>query len=218
MNDNSVFLPQVLPIFPLSGAILLPKQKLPLNIFEMRYMAMARYAKETDCMIGMVQSMPPYDGKQDGRGNVFPIGGAGKIVQWHETIDGRIELVLEGVSRFRIDREIEGKDGYRRVVADWTPFASDLDDDVPETVLQASQVGMAMKQLFDVMKITVKWAELDTLDGEDFVDLLAMVIPFRPEDKQAMLEAKTPAQRFEVLKMLAELYARGTMEGNMTLH
>ena len=218
MSDSSIFLPQVLPIFPLSGAILLPKQKLPLNIFETRYMAMARKAKESDCMIGLVQSLPPYDGKQDGRGNVFPIGGAGKIVQWHETIDGRIELVLEGVSRFRIDSEIEGKDGYRRVVADWTPFASDLEDVEHETELQAAHVGYAMKQLFEAMKISVKWAELDTLDGEEFVDLLAMVIPFPPEDKQAMLEAKTSAQRFEVMKTLAELYAGGTMDGNVTLH
>src|SRR5712691_4592654 len=122
-----IALPQILPIFPLTGVLLLPRGRLPLNIFEPRYLAMTRDALGGERLIGMVQPSDPAEGGPgiDNRTNppVYPVGCAGRITQFSETDDGRYLLTLTGVSRFRILDELPLLSGYRRVVADWRPFA-----------------------------------------------------------------------------------------------
>src|SRR5712671_40752 len=131
-----VVLPDILPIFPLTGVLLLPRGRLPLNIFEPRYLAMTRDALGGERLIGMVQPSDPQD---DNRGAapgiapgidrmnpaVYPIGCAGRLTQFSETDDGRFLITLTGVSRFRIREELPLLEGYRRVVPDWLPFAHD---------------------------------------------------------------------------------------------
>src|SRR6202140_3067834 len=123
-------LPTILPIFPLTGVLLLPRGRLPLNIFEPRYLAMTQDALGGDRLIGMVQ---PSDPQNDNRGggqtnpSVYPIGCAGRITAFSETDDGRYLITLTGVSRFRIRDELPLLRGYRRVVADWARFAGDVE-------------------------------------------------------------------------------------------
>src|ERR1700731_963988 len=116
-------LPDTLPIFPLTGVLLLPRGRLPLNIFEPRYLAMTRDALGGERLIGMVQPSDPTVAGMNPP--VYPIGCAGRLTQFSETDDGRFLITLTGVSRFRIREELPLLDGYRRVVPDWQPFAHD---------------------------------------------------------------------------------------------
>src|SRR5579864_917519 len=116
-------LPDIIPIFPLTGVLLLPRGRLPLNIFEPRYLAMTRDALGGERLIGMIQPSDPQEGGMNPA--VYPLGCAGRITSFSETDDGRYLITLTGVSRFRVARELPLLDGYRRVVADWTPFADD---------------------------------------------------------------------------------------------
>src|SRR5260370_20590110 len=131
-ESDQAALPQILPIFPLTGVLLLPRGRLPLNIFEPRYLAMTRDALGGERLIGMVQ---PSDPQQDNRGGgalnppVYPTGCAGRITAFAETDDGRYLITLTGVSRFRIRDELPLLSGYRRARPDWAPFARDLDPD-----------------------------------------------------------------------------------------
>ena len=136
---NEIALPDILPIFPLTGVLLLPRGRLPLNIFEPRYLAMTRNALGGERLIGMVQPSDPQDDNRGGGGPsppVYPVGCAGRVTQFSETDDGRYLLTLTGVSRFRIREELPLLSGYRRVVADWQPFAHDRD-----TVTHAKDLG-----------------------------------------------------------------------------
>src|SRR5207249_11764757 len=123
MSDRErAALPDTLPIFPLTGVLLLPRGRLPLNIFEPRYLAMTRDALGGERLIGMVQPSDPQDDNRGGGGPnppVYPVGCAGRVTQFSETDDGRYLLTLTGVSRFRIREELPLLDGYRRVVPDW---------------------------------------------------------------------------------------------------
>src|SRR5437879_5895899 len=116
-------LPAILPIFPLTGVLLLPRGRLPLNIFEPRYLAMTRGALGGERLIGMVQPSDPTVGGMNPP--VYPIGCAGRLTQFSETDDGRFLITLTGVSRFRISEELPLLEGYRRVVPDWWPFGHD---------------------------------------------------------------------------------------------
>src|SRR6185437_4248648 len=122
-------LPEILPVFPLTGVLLLPRGRLPLNIFEPRYKAMVGDALGGERLIGMIQPLAPQDDNR-GRGGeahptLYPVGCAGRITQFSESDDGRYLITLTGVSRFRLGEELPLLSGYRRVVADWRPFARD---------------------------------------------------------------------------------------------
>src|SRR4051812_10138463 len=129
MSDrrSGAALPAILPIFPLSGVLLLPRGRLPLNIFEPRYLAMTRDALAGERLIGMVQPSDP--GASGGNPQVYPTGCAGRITSFSETEDGRFLITLTGISRFRIREELPLLEGYRRVVPLWDEFARDLDEE-----------------------------------------------------------------------------------------
>ena len=210
--------PIILPVFPLTGVILLPGQELPLNIFEPRYLNMVRYALEHDGLIGMIQPTPPYDGEQDGTGSLFTIGTAGRIANHQETEDGRIELILDAVGRFSVEEELPKQEGFRLVRAAYDDFY-DQDSTKAVELLETTAVAFKLKRFLDAMSVRINWQEAEQMSGNQLVDLLAMMLPFPPEDKQALLEAKTPTDRLDVMGALATMYANSDfLQGNQPLH
>jgi Lon protease-like protein len=202
-------LPDILPIFPLSGVLLLPRGRLPLNIFEPRYLAMTRDALGGERLIGMVQPSEPQDDNRGGGGlnpPVYPIGCAGRVTQFSETDDGRYLLTLTGISRFRIREELPLLDGYRRVVPDWRPFAHDrAAPGTPE--FDRERLIRGLKSYFAQRQISADWEAIGKAPGEYLVTSLAMACPFAPSEKQALLEAADPDERARLLTTLVEMAA-----------
>jgi len=202
-------LPDTLPIFPLTGVLLLPRGRLPLNIFEPRYLAMTRDALGGERLIGMVQpSEPQRDNRGGGAINppVYPIGCAGRITAFAESDDGRYLLTLTGVSRFRIRDELPLLSGYRRVVPDWQPFAQDLDAP-PATGFDRERFIRGLKEFFTQRQISADWEAIDKAAGEHLITSLAMLCPFAPSEKQALLEAADLDERARLLIALVEMAA-----------
>src|SRR5580704_6283913 len=214
--DDAV-LPEILPIFPLTGVLLLPRGQLPLNIFEPRYLARTRDAMEGERLIGMVQpSDPPI---REANPAVYPTGCAGRITSFSETEDGRILITLTGVSRFRIKEELPLLSGYRRVVADWQDFAADRDAD--EAGFDRSRLTQGLRSFFIQRQVEANWEAIDKAPGEHLVTSIAMMCPFAPNEKQALLEAPTLGERALLLTALIEMTATAPMPdpgGGVTRH
>jgi hypothetical protein len=201
-----VALPEMLPIFPLTGVLLLPRGRLPLNIFEPRYLAMTRDALGGERLIGMVQ---PTDAPRDQAGMspvVYPVGCAGRITQFSETDDGRYLITLTGVARFRIVEELPLVSGYRRVVPDWQPFAHDRAAP-DEPGFDRERLLRGLRSYFAQRKISVDWEAIGKAPGEYLVTSIAMACPFAPSEKQALLEAADPDARAQLLTALVEMAA-----------
>lgn len=194
-------LPDVLPVFPLPGALLLPRARLPLNIFEPRYLAMLDDCLRNDHrMIGMVQ--PAEDGPNP---NLYKIGCCGRVTSFSETDDGRYLIALSGILRFRIKSEIEGFTPFRRVEPDWTPFRKDLED--PDDLCSEEDRKAfldLLKRYFDAASLSADWEALSKADDETLVNAIAMLCPFSPQEKQALLEAPTLEDRKRDLKALMQ--------------
>ena len=208
MSDREAPLPEIIPIFPLTGVLLLPRGRLPLNIFEPRYLAMTKDALGGDRLIGMVQPSEPQDDNR-GRGGsanppVYPIGCAGRITAFSETDDGRNLVTLTGVSRFRIRDELPLLSGYRRVVADWAPFARDRDP-TEEPGFDRERFARALKGYFAQRQISADWEAIEKAPGEHLLTSIAMLCPFAPSEKQALLEAADLEERARLLVALIEM-------------
>ena len=213
-----VTLPEVLPIFPLSGVLLLPRGRLPLNIFEPRYLAMVRDALGGERLIGMVQPSEPQDDNRGPRGvggpnpSVYPIGCAGRVTQFSEADDGRFLVTLTGVSRFRIAEELPLLSGYRRIVPDWRPF--DHDREVPETPeFDRARLIRGLQSFFSQRQLSADWSAVEKAPSEHLITSLAMACPFAPSEKQALLEAADLEQRAALLTGLVEMAAIQPMTG-----
>jgi Lon protease-like protein len=199
-------LPEVIPIFPLSGVLLLPRGRLPLNIFEPRYLAMTRDALAGERLIGMIQPQDPQ--ASDMNPPVYPVGCAGRITAFAETDDGRFLITLTGVSRFRIREELPLHSGYRRITADWRPFAADLRDE-PEPRFDRDQLMRGLRGYFARHGIGADWEAINKAPGERLVTTIAMVCPFAPNEKQALLEAADLAERAHLLTAIVEMAVIG---------
>ena len=211
-------LPRIIPIFPLTGVLLLPRGRLPLNIFEPRYLAMTRDALAGPRLIGMVQ---PSDPRVSLAGDppVFPTGCAGRITSFAETEDGRYLITLTGVSRFRIAEELELHDGYRRVAPDWAAFARDrAPEDEPE--FDRDRLIRGLKSYFGQQQISADWEAIGRAPGERLITSISMICPFEPGEKQALLEAADLAARAELLTAIVEMAVlnRGGAEGGGARH
>ena len=185
-------LPDTLTIFPLEGAVLFPGGDLPLNIFEPRYLSMVQDALQSHRLIGMIQ--PCDDLKVP---TLYDVGCAGRIIQYRETSDGRLEIVLSAVCRFNIMRELDTLRGYRLVVPDWSDFETDYD----EQTVSASAVAVlhaALRSYFDIHDIDADWKLLDKLDPVARVNMLASSLPLASEDKQLLLEVPNLEERIRV--------------------
>jgi Lon protease-like protein len=201
-------LPEILPIFPLTGVLLLPRGRLPLNIFEPRYLAMTKDALSGERLIGMVQPSDPPQGDATGGMNppVYPTGCAGRITAFAETDDGRYLITLTGVSRFRIRDELPLLSGYRRVVPDWQAFAQDLD--APgATGFDRDRFIRGLRGFFAQRQISADWEAIDKAAGEHLITSIAMLCPFAPSEKQALLEAADLDERARLLIALVEMAA-----------
>ncbi len=202
-------LPEVLPIFPLPGALLLPRGHLPLHIFEPRYRAMTEAALQSDRLIGMVQPRVVQDDLGGSAVDVYDTGCAGKIVTFAETEDGRYLITLRGVSRFDIAEELSVQDGFRRVRPDFAPYERDQHVDGGggghfdrEQLLELVHSFLAAKEL------RVDWQALVDASDEALVTALAMSCPFDPPEKQALLEAPDLSTRAELLISIIEIALR----------
>jgi Lon protease-like protein len=201
-------LPRILPVFPLNGALLLPEGRLPLSIFEPRYLALVEDALAWGRILGMVQPSAPTSGPKDPP--LFDTGCAGRISSFNETEDGRLMITLTGVCRFRIAEEVDGTRGYRRVAPHWVPFAADLDE-TPEITLNRGRLLTVLKPFLKLHNMDLNWKALEAASDLALTVSLAMACPFEPREKQALLEAPDPTQRSETLIALMEM---AVAEGN----
>jgi Lon protease-like protein len=195
-------LPEMLPVFPLPGVLLLPRALLPLNIFEPRYLNMVRDTLETrDRLIGMVQPSDPHSGLYEPP--LFTIGCAGRILESSDTPDGRILITLQGVCRFTIEAEIGNVKGYRRVRPGWRGYRDDFAPE--EERIDRPRLIAALKGYFKLHSIEADWDALERTAAERLVSSIAMICPFDPSEKQALLEAPDLPHRAELMIALIEM-------------
>ena len=207
-------LPDIVPIFPLQGVLLLPRTPLPLHIFEPRYRAMTRDALAGDGYIAMIQPSGEAGGDPMNP-PVYQTACLGKIAASEQADDGRYNIVLAGVCRFRLVEELPLKDGYRRVRADYAPYASDLEPPPADaTTLEREPLLTALRAFLDRRKLKANWEEAAKASDEQLVNSLAMACPFAPQEKQALLEAEGLAARAQLLQTLCELDTGGVANDN----
>ncbi|MFD1195920.1 LON peptidase substrate-binding domain-containing protein [Seohaeicola saemankumensis] len=200
-------MPDVIAVFPLPGALLLPRSRLPLHIFEPRYLAMLEDALKTpERLIGMVQ--PNAIPGRDGNG-LHQIGCAGRVTQFSETEDGRYLITLSGMSRFRVVREVTGFTPYRRCEVSWTGFERDLGRDESDKGFDREAFMNLLSRYFTARELQTDWESLQEADDELLINSLSMLLDFDPEDKQALLEAPCLSTRRETLVTLIEYSLRG---------
>ena len=201
MNDPAPTLPDRLVLFPLTGALLLPGGVLPLNIFEPRYLAMTDAALGEGRMIGMIQ---PLEGKGDaGDPPTYKTGCAGRIIEFRESGDGRYLINLEGVSRFDVAEELPRTELFRRVRPDWSHYTGDADDiELPD--FDAARLVEKLAPFLRRHRIKADLSAANSVPAVRLVDAVAMMGPFAPAEKQALLEA-APAERARLLTKLVDM-------------
>jgi Lon protease-like protein len=205
-------LPVEIPVFPLPGALLLPRARLPLNIFEPRYLAMTEDALGAGRMFGMIQPEPGAPRGPTGPG-MYRVGCLGRLSSFSETEDGRFLITLTGVARFRVAEELAMRRGYRRVRADYAPYRTDLDLSAAAPPLDREALVAALRPFFRTRGIEVNWESIERTSDELLVLTLSMVCPFEVPEKQALLEAESPAARAEMLIALLQMGAHDTPGG-----
>ncbi len=231
-------LPQHIPVFPLTGALLLPGGRLPLNLFEPRYLRMALDSLAAGRMIGMIQ--PNYDAvgggnplndqpedddgesestldlQDDDEVPLYKTGCVGRIVYFEETDDGRLLIALRGLTRFRMLEELEGLKGYRRVQADYTPFRQDIERQHFEGFdLDRDTLLETLQPYIDAQGMRLKVDIIKGLSDHTLVSSLCMICPFDPREKQALLEIETVEERADMLLALLQMgvFEAGASEG-----
>lgn len=198
----------VIPVFPLTGVLLLPRALLPLNIFEPRYLAMTRAALAGSRQIGMIQPLASHGrpGRTPPGANpdLYTVGCLGEIVSATETDDGRILITLRGLRRFRVGHEIATDTPYRQVTADYAPFDTDATA-APDGTCDRPRLLAALRAYCQRHNLPADWDSIDAAADDLLVHSLCMICPFTPGEKQALLEAPDFAARAAMLVMLLEM-------------
>lgn len=207
-------LPAEIPVFPLSGALLLPQGRLPLNIFEPRYLAMTTDALAAGRMFGMIQPDPGAERGPTGPG-LYRIGCLGRLTSFAETEDGRFLITLTGLVRFRVAEELAMHRGYRRVRADYEPFRGDLDRAEANAGIDRTALLDALRPFFRARGIEANWDAVEQTSDSMLVLTLAMICPFEPREKQALLEAESPQARAAMLIALLQMGSHGEASGDL---
>jgi uncharacterized protein len=199
-------LPQMIAVFPLDGALLLPGGDLPLQIFEPRYLNMIDDVMAGDRVIGMIQTRAGGDRE---RPKLADVGCAGRITSYAETSDGRYLITLTGVCRFEAGPELTLQTPYRQLRARYDRFEGDLAENAGAKAPQAARArfAKALKRYLNRRELDIDWETAQTAPLEALVNSLAMGLPFEPAEKQALLEAPALADRFETLATLLEIDA-----------
>jgi Lon protease-like protein len=202
-------LPGAFPIFPLAGALLLPRGELPLNVFEERYLAMVDDALKSHRIVGMIQP-DPEAGAGFGAPALFSVGCAGRITQFAESGDGRYLITLTGIARFKIAEELAGTTPYRQCRPDFGPFAADFSPRSGEDQVDRDGVLRTLRDFAETNHLQVDWNSINSAPNEALVNALSMMSPCSPKEKQALLEARDLKRRADVLVAITEIeLARG---------
>ena len=200
---KAIELPQVIPVFPLPGSILLSRGQLPLNVFEPRYLNMVDDAMAGDRVIGLIQPI----GGLGVQPPLARVGCAGRITSFNETSDGRYLITLTGICRFNVAGELQVKTPYRQVRADFAPFEADLR--APDPAAEFDRHGFldALRPYLEHRGLNVDWDTAEAAPQEALINSLAMALPFEAPEKQALLEAETLDARAEALTALLRIEA-----------
>lgn len=205
-------LPGEFPIFPLAGALLLPGGRLPLNIFEPRYLAMVGDALAAGRLMGMMLPDPAYP-RVAGRSTIFRIGCLGRIASFAETDDGHYLITLRGVARFRVLEELpDSPRGYRRVRADFSAYAADLDPPGGQGVDRPALLA-GLRSYFRARRMEGDWTAIEATPTPMLVTTLCMICPFSGVEQQALLEAPDLARRAAMLLALMQMDSAGPARG-----
>jgi len=223
MPMNAVYqkpgdLPEVIPVFPLPGALLLPRGQMPLNIFEPRYLAMIDDAlRAGHRLIGMIQPDSAHPGSAE-KPNLFKVGCVGRITQIAETGDGRYLIQLTGIARFRIDEELSVTTPYRQCRVAYAPFADDLVARKGEDEVDRERLLASLSEFLTANNLKADWEGIENAPNEALVNALAMMSPYGTAEKQALLEAPDLKTRAEILVAMTEIeLARKTSGGETPL-
>lgn len=199
-------LPTEFAVFPLAGALLLPRGRLPLNVFEPRYLAMVEDSLAAGRMFAMIQPDPQRPDGPTGPG-LYRIGCLGRLAAFSETDDGRYMITLLGLVRFTVAAELDLRRGYRRVRGDFSNYPADLDLTPGPIGVERDALLAALKGYFARRKFEANWDAVRRIPDDALVTTLAMICPFTPAEKQALLEAATEADRAAVLLTLLQMGA-----------
>jgi uncharacterized protein len=211
-------LPGLIPVFPLPGALLLPRGSMPLNIFEPRYLAMVDDAlRDGHRLIGMIQPDATHSGDAD-KPVLYHVGCVGRITQLAESGDGRYLIELTGVARFRVEQELAVKTPYRQCRVSFAPFIDDFVARKGEDAVDRAAVLGALRDFLKANKLKADWEGIDQAPNEALVNALSMMSPYGSAEKQALLEAPDLKTRAEVLVALTEIeLAKKNTEGEPQL-
>ena len=213
---SSADLPEVIPVFPLPGALLLPRGQMPLNIFEPRYLAMIDDAlRDGHRLIGMIQPDPAHPGSED-QPALFKIGCVGRITQIAETGDGRYLLQLTGVARFRVEEELNVATAYRQCRVTTVPFADDFIARKGEEAVDREALLEALQAFLKANNLKTDWDGIESAPNEALVNALAMMSPYGAAEKQALLEAPDLKSRAEILVAVTEIELAKKTSGGET--
>ncbi|WP_324132062.1 LON peptidase substrate-binding domain-containing protein [Bosea sp. (in: a-proteobacteria)] len=209
MGMNAVYegpddCPAVVPVFPLGGALLLPRGQMPLNIFEPRYIAMIDDAIRTHRVIGIVQPEPE-SGRQAATPALLQVGCLGRITQFAETGDDRYILTLTGIARFRIAEELSVTTPYRQCRVGYDAYLIDFTARAGEEAVDRNALLKALRAFAKASELKIDWKGVNEAPNEALVNALSMMCPFGPREKQALLEAPTLKERAEVLVAITEI-------------
>jgi uncharacterized protein len=216
---NVADMPKALPLFPLRGAILLPRASLTLNVFEPRYLALVDHALASDRLIGVAQPAPEAGNAESPAGKTFllrQVGCAGRIYSFTENEDGRVIVSLAGIARFNIKSDVNGQAPFRTVSVDFSPYARDFvaghgEDDVDRPRLIAT-----LKSYLIANNLHADWDRINAASTERLVNSLSILSPYGPEEKQCLLEAPDLRARAEALVALAEMELAARDDGSGT--
>lgn len=202
-------LPGTIPLFPLPGALLLPRTRLPLFIFEPRYLAMVEDCLKTPHRLIGMMSTREVPGEQTDPPRLAAIGCAGRLTEFAEAEDGRLMIALSGLLRFRLREEVTGFAPYRRATVDWTAFTRDLGPAEDDPGLDRPGLLALLQRFLDLRGLSAKLPDLREVPPQRLVDTISMLAPLPPGDKQALLEAPDAATRRETLVTLLEFALHG---------
>lgn len=209
--------PALVPLFPLSGALLLPRGQLPLNIFEPRYLAMFDDALKSHRLIGIIQ--PDADeNDNESAPALYGTGCIGRITQFSESGDGRYLMTLTGVSRFKLEQELSVLTPYRQAAVSYEPFLVDFTPRAGEDQVDRPGLIKTLKDFARLHELKIDWKSVNDAPNEALVNALAMMSPFGPREKQALLEAADLKSRAEVLVAITQIeLARSGNDPDTTL-
>jgi Lon protease-like protein len=211
MPMNAVYrgpeaVPAVIPVFPLPGALLLPRGQMPLNIFEPRYLAMIDDAlRSGDRLIGMIQPDATHPGSDPDKPQLFHVGCVGRMTQFAESGDGRYLIQLTGVARFRIAEELAVTTLYRQCRVTYQPFVDDFTPRLGEDAVDRKALLRALTAFLKANNLKADWEGIENAPNEALVNALAMMSPYEAAEKQAMLEAPDLKTRAEILVAVTEI-------------